>query len=89
MPPVALFQQFPPLPLALRPMMRLARPTVVLEMLIDETGAVQESVLRQAINPSYDTVLLTASRNWKYRPATKDGAPVKFRKLILVTITGD
>src|SRR5258706_1203897 len=58
-PPVALFQQFPPLPLALRPMMRLARPTVVLEMLIDETGAVQESVLRQAINPSYDTVLLT------------------------------
>jgi hypothetical protein len=88
-PPVATLQQFPILPLALRPMMRLARPTVVLDILIDETGAVQESVLRQPINPSYDTLLLTASRAWKYRPATKDGTPVKFRKLILVTITGD
>jgi len=88
-PPVATLQQFPSLPLALRPMMRVARPTGILDVLIDETGAVQEAVIRQPINPGYDTLLVNATRGWKYRPATKDGVPVKFRKLILVTVTGE
>lgn len=88
-PPVATLQQLPTLPLALKSMMRLARPTGVLDLVIDEMGTVQQAVLRQPINPAYDTLLLNASLGWKYRPATKDGVPVKFRKLILVTLTGE
>jgi hypothetical protein len=58
-------------------------------VLIDETGTVQASEIRQPTHPSYDSLLLNASRGWKYLPATKNGTPVKFRKLILVSVTGE
>jgi tetratricopeptide (TPR) repeat protein len=86
-PPVAIDQKVPSLPSALRSLMRVARPTGILAVLVDETGAVQASEIRQPTHPSYDALLLNASRGWKYRPATKDGSPVKFRKLILVSVT--
>ena len=34
----------------------------------------------------YDTLLVNAAREWKYRPATMNGTPVRFRKLIQVTL---
>ena len=88
-PPVTIDQKLPSLPSALRSIMRLARPTGILDVLVDETGAVQASEIRQPTHPSYDALLLNASRGWTYWPATKNGSPVKFRKLILVSVTGE
>jgi hypothetical protein len=88
-PPVTIAQKLPTLPSVLRSLVRLARPTGILDVLIDETGAVQASEIRQPTHPSYDALLLTASRGWKYWPATKNGSPVKFRKLIVVSVTGE
>jgi hypothetical protein len=34
----------------------------------------------------YDPLLLSAARDWRYRPATVKGVPVKFRKVIQITI---
>jgi hypothetical protein len=34
----------------------------------------------------YDPLLMTAARDWRYRPATAGGVPVKYRKLIQVVI---
>jgi hypothetical protein len=31
-------------------------------------------------------MLLAAARDWKYKPATVEGVPVKFRKLIQITV---
>ena len=88
-PPTVIDQTLPSLPSALRGIMRLARPTGLLEVLVDETGTVQASEIRQSTHPSYDALLLNASRGWKYRPATKDGRPVRFRKRILISVTGE
>jgi hypothetical protein len=88
-PPVAIDQKLPSLPTVLRSLMRLARPTGILDVLVDETGAVQASEIRQPTHPSYDALLLNASRDWKYWPATKNGSPVKFRKFIVVSVTGE
>ena len=88
-PPVVIDQTLPSLPSALRGIMRLARPTGLLDVLVDETGTVQASEIRQSTHPSYDALLLNASRGWKYRPATKDGTPVRFRKRILISVTGE
>jgi len=87
--PVTIDQTLPVLPASLRSIMRLTRPSGILAVLVDETGTVQASEIRQATHPGYDSLLLNASRGWKYQPATKDGAPVKFRKLILVSVTGE
>jgi len=87
--PVTIDQTLPVLPTSLRSIMRLTRPAGIIAVLVDETGTVQSSEIRQPTHPGYDSLLLNASRGWKYQPAMKDGAPVKFRKLILVSVTGE
>ncbi len=76
------------MPKQLLTVLRAAAPTGLLDILIDQTGAVQAAVIRRPISQAYDGLLLSASRRWRYRPATKDGAPVTFRKLILVSVSG-
>jgi len=58
----------------------------VVEIVIDETGRVESAIVRRSMNPRYDKLILTASRNWRYKPATLDGEPIKFRKVISVSM---
>jgi len=54
----------------------------VLELVIDERGAVESAILRKPVAPTYDQVLLLAAKGWKFQPATRNGVPVKYRKNI-------
>jgi len=85
-PPVAIYQVFPPVPPSLMPIVSSATKGGVLDVVIDETGSVQDVTMRQSVNPMYDTLLLGAARRWKYRPALKNGVPVKFVKTIIVSV---
>ena len=58
----------------------------VVEVVIDEKGEVEAATIRNPMDPKYDGMALAASRNWRYEPATRDGVPVKFRKLVQVRI---
>jgi TonB family protein len=58
----------------------------VVEVVIDEKGEVEKATIRSAMDPVYDNQALAASRNWRYKPATREGVPVKFRKLVQVRI---
>lgn len=58
----------------------------MIEVLIDETGSVETAMIRLSVTPTYDSLALAAARNWKYRPATLNGVPVKYRKAVQVTI---
>jgi TonB family protein len=58
----------------------------LLELTIDETGAVVSAILRKSIHPVYDPQLLKAARNWKFQPAMKEGAPVKYRDLMEIRL---
>jgi len=58
-----------------------------LEVLIDETGRVVSATMRGPVLPAYDRAAVAAAQSWRYRPATLNGAPVKFRKFIKVSIT--
>jgi TonB family protein len=60
--------------------------TGALEVVIDELGRVEAATMRESVNATYDINALNATRFWRYRPATLNGVPVKFRKLISVTI---
>jgi len=63
-----------------------ARERAILDVVIDEQGRVINLSLRLSIHPMYDPQLLSAAREWRYKPATVDGVPVKFRKLIQITL---
>jgi hypothetical protein len=57
-----------------------------LELLIDEQGRVANATLRNSIHPVYDTLLMNATKEWRYKPATMNGVPVRFKKVIQVTL---
>jgi hypothetical protein len=58
----------------------------VLEVVINEAGEVESAALRVPVHPRYDPMVLDAARGWRYKPATVDGKPVKYRKLITITV---
>jgi protein TonB len=60
----------------------------LLEVVINERGAVESAVLRRAVAQSYDPSLLEAAKSWRFRPATRDGAPVKYRKSFEIILSG-
>src|SRR5688572_4004158 len=77
-PPVTIRQELPSVPASI---MTTVRERGLLEIVIDEQGRVISMALRSRVHPVYDSLLLTAVRDWKYRPATMKGKPVQFRKL--------
>jgi len=58
----------------------------VLELVIDEDGAIESAIMRQSVNPRYDMQLVAAAKTWQYRPAMLNGVPVKYRKMVQVDV---
>lgn len=57
-----------------------------LEIVIDETGAVESARLLKPLSPDYDDHVIRAARGWKYTPASLNGTAVKYRKLIDIVL---
>jgi hypothetical protein len=83
-PPVTVRQDLPAFPTQV-----LAIKSGLIEVLIDETGAVESTIIRQSISPQYDILARTATKSWRYHPATLNGTPVKFRKAVQITVKPD
>ena len=45
----------------------------IVEVVVDERGAVESAAIRQSVTPYYDADLLTAAKTWRFRPATRLG----------------
>jgi outer membrane biosynthesis protein TonB len=56
----------------------------VLDVIIDPLGNVERAVMREGVHPIFDTLVLDATRSWKYRPAMKDGVAVRYLKTIAI-----
>jgi hypothetical protein len=79
--PSPLKQYIPPQPAAgVRP-----SDLSVLELLIDSRGAVESVHLQNPKNRFRDEWWLAAAKAWQFRPASKDGQPVKFLERVLIT----
>jgi hypothetical protein len=42
--------------------------------------------MSQRLNVMYDQLLLSATKRWRYRPAFRNGKPVKYRKQINIVL---
>jgi TonB family protein len=64
--------------------------SVTFNYTIDEEGRVQNPTIHESDNPAFDEPALTALRQWKYQPATRDGKPVasNVRQSISFTFEG-
>jgi hypothetical protein len=79
-PPVTLRQDMPRWVTQGQPLPRSG----ALELIVAAEGVVERATLTQGMSPTFDHQLLEATRNWKYQPATLDGHPVRYRKLIRI-----
>jgi hypothetical protein len=52
------------------------------EIIINEAGLVETATMTVRVNAVYDGMVLAAAKTWRFKPATVDGAPVKFRNSI-------
>ena len=57
-----------------------------LELVVNEAGKVVSVKLIDGVHPRYDQSLLKAAAAWTFRPATKNGVPVKYRYTIAVQL---
>jgi TonB family protein len=58
----------------------------VIRIVIDESGKVESAVLVKSVHESYDPLLLAAARQWQFKPARKNGQPVKYQKVVSVLL---
>jgi TonB family protein len=54
----------------------------VLRVIINTEGKVESVSIVTAGHPAYDPLLLASAKDWQYRPAMRDGQPVRYQKLI-------
>jgi TonB family protein len=54
----------------------------LLQIVIDPRGNVTNAEMRISAHPKYDADLIRMARGWKFRPASKNGVPVAYTKLI-------
>jgi TonB family protein len=68
----------------LRLITRALHSSGVLAVVIDEAGRVANATIRKSFNADYDAVIVRSAQRWKYRPAMKDGVPVRYVKTIVL-----
>ena len=59
---------------------------MMLTVTIDEDGNVLKADVRVSANTSFDALLVRAAGAWKYKPAIKDGKPVRYEKTVVVDV---
>ena len=82
-PPVPLRQDLPPYPGTL-----LVPKQGVIEVIVDENGTVESAMIRVSVNAQYDALALAAAKTWRYKPASLNGTPVRYRKALQITVKG-
>lgn len=81
-PPQAIAQELPGYPGPVPPMGLKG----IVEVVINEAGAVESAAMIVPVASNYDKILLSAASRWQFVAATANGAPVKFRKRIHVNV---
>ena len=83
-PPVVLEQRMPPMSNEMQLITRASKSRGMIDIVIDETGRVIDTSVRQSMNAAFDGMIVRESRKWKYRPAMVDGAPVLYVKTLIL-----
>jgi TonB family protein len=57
-----------------------------LTIVINERGSVENATMARSVTAEYDRELIAATRFWRFRPAERNGLPVKYEKTIDIVL---
>jgi hypothetical protein len=57
-----------------------------IDVWVDENGDVEQVRLMSPANRYQERMLVSAAKMWKFRPAFKDGHPVRYRTRVRLTV---
>ena len=87
--PTAVFQPQPTVPPALLAQVRRLRRTGAIDVVINERGTVDDVIVKQPVMPAYDRLIVTAAKSWRYKPALKDGVPIKYVSTVVINVSSE
>jgi TonB family protein len=87
--PIAVFQPQPNLSPALLSLVRQLRRTGKIDVVINEQGTVDEVTVTQPVTPVYDKLIVAAARTWRYKPALRDGVPIKYVSTVVINVSSE
>jgi tetratricopeptide (TPR) repeat protein len=58
----------------------------LIEIVVDERGAVEAAKMAKSVTPMYDDLLLQSARSWRYTPAKKEGKAVRYRQVLEIVL---
>jgi hypothetical protein len=85
--PTAVFQPQPSIPPALLNLVRQLHRNGKIDVVINEHGTVDDVTMTQTVSPAYDRLIAAAARTWRYKPALKDGVPIKFVSTVVINVS--
>jgi TonB family protein len=59
-----------------------------IEVLVSERGTALSVSITRSVHPRYDPLLLQAAKDWTFRPAMRNGVPVKYRYPFDIRLSG-
>jgi TonB family protein len=80
-PPIIVNQTLP-----MYPGQVMMRRNGMLNIVINENGTVESAAMTSSVSSAYDVMAIASTRTWRYKPATLNGVPVKFRKVVQIAI---
>ena len=83
--PLAIRQQIPGIPADV--INKIVNQLGILEVVVERDGTVSNATMRRSVHPLYDAILVKAARAWRYQPAVKGGTPVRYLKVVALTIS--
>jgi len=87
--PVPVFQPQPAIPPSLLTLVRQLRRTGTIDVAINERGTVDDVTVKQSLAPAYDKLLVATAKTWRYKPALKDGVPIKFVSTVVINVSNE
>ncbi|HUK36060.1 MAG TPA: energy transducer TonB [Vicinamibacterales bacterium] len=84
--PIAVFQPQPNIPDTLRTLVRQLHRTSTIDVVINERGTVDDVMVKEPVTSAYDKLIVATARTWRYKPALKDGIPVKFVTTVVINV---
>jgi TonB family protein len=84
--PIAVFQPQPIVPSTLLSLVRQLHRSSKIDIVINAQGTVDEVTVTQPVSPAYDKLIVATARTWRYKPALKDGVPIKFVSSVVIDV---